>query len=72
MTGRALSPTMPAGHASLRHSEVAWLATAVFVVSAGCGALPPVLPGWLMLMLGYVLRENEAMRKPARSLYFEP
>lgn len=50
MTGRALSTTMP-GHASLRRPEVAWLAAAVFVVSAGYGALLPVLPGWLMLML---------------------
>lgn len=51
MTGRAPSTTMPAGHASLQRSEVAWLAAAVFVVSAGYGALLPVLPGWLMLML---------------------
>ncbi|MBI2770393.1 MAG: MFS transporter [Burkholderiales bacterium] len=51
MTGRARSTTMPGGHASLQRSEVAWLAAAVFVVSAGYGALLPVLPGWLMLML---------------------
>lgn len=51
MTRRALSTAMPAGHASLRRSEVAWLAMAVFVVAAGYGALLPVLPGWLMLML---------------------
>lgn len=42
---------MPVGHESLRRSEVAWLAMAVFVVSAGYGALLPVLPGWLVLML---------------------
>ena len=47
----ALSPAMPVIHASLRRSEVAWLAAAVFVVSAGYGALLPVLPGWLMLLL---------------------
>lgn len=51
MTLRALSMTMPAGPASLQRSEVAWLAAAVFVVSAGYGALLPVLPGWLTLML---------------------
>lgn len=50
MTGKALSTTMPVGHANLRHSEVAWLAMAVFVVSAGYGALLPVLPSWLMLI----------------------
>lgn len=48
----ALSTAMPAGgQASLRRSELAWLAMAVFVVSAGYGALLPVLPGWLLLML---------------------
>ena len=31
----------------LRPVQVAWLAGAVFVVSAGYGALLPVLPGWL-------------------------
>lgn len=51
MITSALSTTMPAGHASLQRLEVAWLAAAVFVVSAGYGALLPVLPGWLMLML---------------------
>lgn len=47
----ALSAAIPAGNASLRRSEVAWLAMAVFGVSAGYGALLPLLPGWLMLML---------------------
>ena len=42
---------MPLGHESLRRSEVSWLAMAVFVVSAGYGALLPVLPGWLVLIL---------------------
>lgn len=51
MTVRAPSSALPAGHASLQRSEVAWLAAAVFVVSAGYGALLPVLPGWLQLML---------------------
>ncbi len=33
--------------AALRPVQLAWLAAAVFVVSAGYGALMPVLPGWL-------------------------
>jgi MFS family permease len=33
--------------AALRSVQLAWLAAAVFVVSAGYGALMPVLPGWL-------------------------
>ena len=33
--------------AALRLVQLAWLAAAVFVVSAGYGALMPVLPGWL-------------------------
>ena len=32
---------------ALRPVQLAWLAAAVFVVSAGYGALMPVLPGWL-------------------------
>ena len=43
----ALSPD-PAG---LRPVQVAWLAAAVFVVSAGYGALMPLLPGWLTSMM---------------------
>lgn len=33
--------------ADLRPAQLAWLAAAVFVVSAGYGALLPLLPGWL-------------------------
>ena len=33
--------------AALRPVQVAWLAGSVFIVSAGYGALLPVLPGWL-------------------------
>ena len=40
--------TEPAG---LRPVQVAWLAGSVFIVSAGYGALLPVLPGWLASML---------------------
>lgn len=44
---RRPSTAMPSGNPRLRRSEVAWLAVAVFVVSAGYGALLPVLPDWL-------------------------
>ena len=36
---------------TLRPAQVAWLAAAVFIVSAGYGALLPVLPGWLASMM---------------------
>ena len=35
----------------LKSVQVAWLAAAVFTVSAGFGALMPVLPAWLTLLL---------------------
>ena len=35
----------------LRPVQVAWLAGSVFIVSAGYGALLPVLPGWLASMM---------------------
>ena len=35
----------------LRPVQVAWLAGSVFIVSAGYGALLPVLPGWLASLL---------------------
>ncbi|MEO8119751.1 MAG: MFS transporter [Rhodoferax sp.] len=37
--------------ADLRPVQLAWLAAAVFVVSAGYGALLPLLPGWLTSMM---------------------
>ena len=37
--------------AALRPVQLAWLAAAVFVVSAGYGALMPVLPGWLSALM---------------------
>ena len=44
--------------AGLRPMQLAWLAGAVFVVSAGYGALLPLLPGWLAsLMLGTTAAE---------------
>ena len=39
--------TQSAEPAALRPVQLAWLAAAVFVVSAGYGALLPLLPGWL-------------------------
>ena len=44
-SGRATEPT------GLRGVQLAWLAAAVFIVSAGYGALLPVLPGWLASMM---------------------
>ena len=37
--------------AALRLVQLVWLAAAVFVVSAGYGALMPVLPGWLSSLM---------------------
>ena len=39
----------PAEPPALRLVQLAWLAAAVFVVSAGYGAFMPMLPGWLTL-----------------------
>lgn len=53
MNASASPNTHLAEPAALRPVQLAWLAAAVFVVSAGYGALMPVLPGWLgSLMLG--------------------
>lgn len=43
--------TDPTKAPALRVAQLAWLAAAVFVVSAGYGALMPVLPGWLGSMM---------------------
>ena len=40
-----------AEQAGLRPVQLAWLAGSVFVVSAGYGALMPLLPGWLAPMM---------------------
>lgn len=37
--------------ADLRPMQLAWLAVAVFIVSAGYGALLPLLPAWLISMI---------------------
>lgn len=42
---------LPAEAANLRPAQLAWLAAAVFVVWAGYGALLPLLPAWLTLMM---------------------
>ncbi len=47
MNASAFTNTHLAQPAALRSVQLAWLAAAVFVVSAGYGALMPVLPGWL-------------------------
>ena len=39
------------GPVELRAVQVAWLAGSVFIVSAGYGALLPVLPGWLASLM---------------------
>ena len=44
-SGKAAEPP------ALRPAQLAWLAAAVFIVSAGYGALLPVLPGWLASMM---------------------
>ena len=43
--------TLSAETADLRPAQLAWLAAAVFVVSAGYGALLPLLPAWLTSMM---------------------
>ena len=47
MTAQASLGTRSTGLAGLRPVQLAWLAAAVFIVSAGYGALLPVLPAWL-------------------------
>ena len=46
--GRTAKAAQPAG---LRPVQLVWLAGSVFIVSAGYGALLPVLPGWLASMM---------------------
>ena len=47
MTAHTSPGTRSTGLAGLRPVQLAWLAAAVFIVSAGYGALLPVLPAWL-------------------------
>ena len=51
MTSRTLPNRPQPGPVALRPAQLAWLAAAVFVVSAGYGALMPLLPGWLSPMM---------------------
>ena len=46
--GRTAKAAQPAG---LRPVQMGWLAGCVFIVSAGYGALLPVLPGWLASLM---------------------
>lgn len=47
-TATQFSPSAPASaSAGLGFWQLAWLAAAVFIVSAGYGSLMPLLPGWL-------------------------
>ena len=47
-TSAVMLSAQPAG---LRPVQLAWLAAAVFIVSAGYGALLPLLPGWVSSMM---------------------
>ena len=47
MTAGAIAGSPSAEPAQLRWVQLAWLAAAVVVISAGFGALMPLLPGWL-------------------------
>lgn len=51
MTTHTSPVTLSAEPAGLRPVQLGWLAGAVFVVSAGYGALMPLLPGWLATLL---------------------
>ena len=51
MIGHGVPVPGSAEPADLRPVQLAWLAAAVFVVSAGYGALMPLLPGWLASMM---------------------
>lgn len=50
-TGPADRSGVAAVNAELRPLQLAWLAGSVFIVSAGYGALLPVLPGWLASLM---------------------
>ena len=50
MTTRTFPDAQATEPVALRPAQLAWLAAAVFVVSAGYGALMPLLPGWLAPM----------------------
>lgn len=48
---RPRAPYGSAKPAPLQPAQLVWLAAAIFIVSAGYGALMPVLPGWLGSMM---------------------
>ena len=48
------------GLTELHPVQLAWLAAAVFVVSAGYGALLPLLPGWMTSIVPGVLGSDIA------------
>lgn len=51
MTAHPSRVTLQAGPVPLRRWQLFWLAAAVFVASAGYGALMPLLPRWLVPMM---------------------
>lgn len=51
MTAHSALVTPAVEPAKLGRVQLAWLAAAVFVVSAGYGALMPLLPSWLALLM---------------------
>ncbi len=51
MTAHLSRPALQAYPVPLRRWQLVWLAAAVFVASAGYGALMPLLPGWLVPMM---------------------
>ena len=51
MNAQQPQPVQAVSPAGLRPVQLGWLAAAVFVVSAGYGALMPLLPGWLQSMM---------------------
>lgn len=51
MSARTFPVSLSAEPAGLRPVQLFWLAAAVFVVSAGYGALVPLLPGWLISVM---------------------
>ena len=50
-TPRVATVAASVGRDSLRPAQLAWLAAAVLVVSAGYGALLPLFPAWLVQMI---------------------
>lgn len=51
MTHRPIPAAAQAGPSTLNRWQLVWLASAVFVASAGYGGLMPLLPRWLVPMM---------------------